>query len=369
MVIPFSDLRSMHREIKTELQEVFDRVINESSFVLGPEVIDFENKLAEYVGTAHCIGVNSGTAALHMTLASLGVGPGDEVITVAHTFMATAEAISAVGARPVFIDIDSVSFTMDPSLLQKAITSKTRAIIPVHLYGQSADMDPILDIADKHGIPVIEDACQAHGAEYKGSKVGSLGIAGCFSFFPGKNLGALGEGGAVTTSDPELAHRIRLWREHGSLKKYEHEFPAFNMRMNGLQGGFLSVKLKHLDRWNNLRRDAALKYAGGLAGSGVTIPVEMEYGRHVYHLYVIQVDQRDRLKQQLAKTGIESGLHYPIPLHLQKAYHYLGYKRGNLPMTERAAGTILSLPIYPGITTEMIAYVTLIIQEEVLNCL
>jgi len=367
MKVPFADLKSMHCEIKSELQEVFDRVISDSSFVLGPEVINFESEFAAYVGTAHCIGVNSGTAALHMTLAALGVGPGDEVITVAHTFIATAEAITAVGARPVFIDIDPVSFTMNPALLEAAITSHTRAIIPVHLYGQSADMDPILEIANRHGIPVIEDACQAHGAEYNGRKVGSLGVAGCFSFFPGKNLGALGEGGAITTNDAELARRIRMWRQHGSLKKYEHHFPAFNMRMNGLQGGFLSVKLKHLDYWNNQRRMAALEYANALAGVRVTIPTEMAYARHVYHLYVIQVDQRDSIKYQLAKVGIETGLHYPSPLHLQDAYRFLGYESGAFPITEKAASSILSLPIFPGISTEMIAQVSSVLRIKVLS--
>jgi dTDP-4-amino-4,6-dideoxygalactose transaminase len=349
MKIPFVDLKSLHSEIKDELREVFDRVLDNSTFVLGPEVLRFEQEFAAYCGTEHCVAVNTGTAAIHLALAALGIGPGDEVITVPHTFIATAEAITAVGAKPVFVDIHPVSFTMDPALLEGAITSKTRAIIPVDLYGQVVDMDPILEIANRHGIPVIEDACQAHGAEYKGRKAGAFGVAGCFSFYPGKNLGACGEGGAVTTNDANLAQRIRLWRDHGSSKRYEHIFPGLNMRMEGIQGGILSVKLKHLDRWNDQRRQAAAAYDKALADTGIEVPVEMDYGRHVYHLYVIQSDNRDALRQQLSDAGIESGLHYPVPLHLQEAYRFLGYKQGDFPVTERVKSRILSLPMYPGI--------------------
>ena len=309
MKIPFVDLKSLHNELRGELQEVFDRVLDNSSFVLGPEVQRFEQEFAAYVGTTHCVAVNTGTAAIHLALAALGIGPGDEVITVPHTFIATAEAITAVGARPVFVDIDPVNFTMDPALIEAAITSKTRAIIPVDLYGQVADMDLIQEIADRHGIPIIEDACQAHGAEYKGRRAGSFGLAGCFSFYPGKNLGACGEGGAVTTNDGDLAQRIRLWRDHGSSKRYEHVFPGLNMRMEGLQGGILSVKLKHLDRWNDQRRQAAAEYGKALADTDVVVPTEMNYGRHVYHLYVIQSSNRDALRQQLTYACIESVLH------------------------------------------------------------
>ncbi len=364
MKVPFADLRSMHLEIKEELQEVFDRVLDNSSFVLGPEVQRFEQEFAAYVGTKHCIAVNTGTAALHLALASLHIGPGDEVITVPHTFIATAEAISAVGAQPVFVDIDPVSFNMDSALLEAAITSKTRAIIPVDLYGQIADMDAILEIADRHGIHVIEDACQAHGAEYKGRKAGSFGTAGCFSFYPGKNLGACGEGGAVTTNDAELAQRIRLWRDHGSPKRYEHVFPGLNMRMEGLQGGILSVKLKYLDRWNDQRRLAAAEYNAALAGTDIETPIEMPYNRHVYHLYVVQSKTRDRLREQLTEAGIESGLHYPTPLHLQEAYRFLGYKQGDFPVTESLKDRILSLPMYPGIRSEAIARVATELKES-----
>lgn len=363
MKIPFVDLKSLHHEIEEELSEVFARVLHNSSFVLGPEVQQFEQEFAAYSGTEHCVAVNTGTAALHLVLAAMGIGPGDEVITVPHTFIATAEAITAVGARPVFVDIDPVSFTLDTRLLESAITSRTRAIIPVDLYGQVADMDPILEIADRRGIPVVEDACQAHGAEYKGRKAGSFGIAGCFSFYPGKNLGACGEGGAVTTDDSKLAASLRMWRDHGSSKRYEHVFPGLNMRMEGIQGGILSVKLKYLDRWNDQRRHAAAAYTRALAGSGITTPTEMSYGRHVYHLYVIQSDNRDALRQQLTDAGIESGLHYPIPLHLQQAYRSLGYKEGDFPVTELTRNRILSLPMYPGIQTEAIERVAAELRE------
>jgi dTDP-4-amino-4,6-dideoxygalactose transaminase len=253
---------------------------------------------------------------------------------------------------------------MDPALLEAAITSKTRAIIPVDLYGQVADMDPILKIAPDHGIPVIEDACQAHGADYKGRKAGSFGVAGCFSFYPGKNLGACGEGGAVTTNDADLAQRIRLWRDHGSSKRYEHVFPGLNMRMEGIQGGILSVKLKHLDRWNDQRREAAAAYDKALADTDLERPVEMDYGRHVYHLYVIQSDNRDALRQQLSDAGIESGLHYPTPLHLQEAYRFLDYRLGDFPVTEKAASRILSLPMYPGIHPEAVERVASELRES-----
>ena len=364
MKVPFVDLKLLHREIEEELRAAFQRVLQNSSFILGPEVERFEADFAAYCGTAHCIAVNNGTSALQLALASLGIGPGDEVITVSHTFIATAEAVSAVGARPVFVDIDPLSYCMAPDLMEAAITSRTRAIIPVHLYGQTADMDPILEIAGTHGIPVIEDACQAHGAEYKGRRAGSLGRAACFSFYPGKNLGACGEGGAVTTNDPEIAQRIRMGRDHGSIKKYEHRFAGHNMRMEGVQGAILSIKLRHLDRWNEMRRATALRYAARIDDDQVTLPQQLEARKHVYHLYVVQTDDRDGLRRQLANAGVDTGLHYPIPLHLQEAYRHLGYGQGDFPVTERIKDRILSLPMYPGITEEAIEHVVTGVLES-----
>jgi dTDP-4-amino-4,6-dideoxygalactose transaminase len=363
MKVPFVDLRSLHSEIEDELQEVFSRVLKSSAFVLGPEVERFEQAFAAYCGTQYCVAVNTGTAALHLALAALGVGPGDEVITVPHTFIATAEAITILGATPVFVDIDPVSFCMDPRQIEGAITDRTRAIIPVHLYGQTADMDAISAIAKNHKIPVIEDACQAHGAEYKGRKAGSLATAGCFSFYPGKNLGACGEGGAVTTDDAQLAQRVRMWRDHGSSRKYEHQFSGHNMRMEGLQGGILAVKLRYLDRWNDQRREVATHYAQAFSGISLTLPAEMDYGRHVYHLYVVQSDDRDELRRQLSSIEVETGLHYPIPLHLQEAYRYLGYSKGDFPVTERVKDRILSLPVYPGMSIAAVNFMANELQE------
>lgn len=363
MRVPLVDLKLLHSSITFELKAAFDRVLSNSTFVSGPEVEAFERDFAAYCGVEYCVAVSTGTAALHLALAGLNVGPGDEVITVPHTFIATAEAITAVGATPVFVDVDPISFCMDASQIEARITEKTRAIIPVHLYGQTADMDSILAIAARHGIPVIEDACQAHGAEYKGGRAGSLALAGCFSFYPGKNLGACGEGGAVTTNDGDLAKRIRMWRDHGSSKKYEHEFAGHNMRMEGIQGAILAVKLRHLDHWNDQRRAAAEHYGRFLADTQLALPEEMHYGRHVYHLYVVQSDERDEVRQRLSDAGVESGLHYPIPLHLQRAYRHLGYSEGDFPVTERLKDRIISLPIYPGITPEAIGHVAAELQE------
>lgn len=367
MKVRFVDLSAQHKPLEAELKEVFSRVLANGSFVLGPEVEKFEQMFAAYCQAEHCVTVTNGTAALQLVLQGLGVGAGDEVITVAHTFIATAEAINAVGARPVFVDIDPVSYTMDPTKLEKAVSSKTRAIIPVHLYGQPADMDAINAIAAKHGIPVIEDSCQAHGAEYKGRRTGSLAKAACFSFYPSKNLGACGEGGAVTTSDAELAKKIRMLRDHGSAKKYEHDFPAYNLRLEGIQGGVLAVKLPRLDAWNNNRRLLAARYRELFAGSRVVTPKEMPYSHHVYHLYVIVVEDRDALKKALSDQGIENGLHYPVPLHLQKAYAYLGYQKGDFPVSEHVASNHVSLPMYAELPVEHVEFVAKTILE-VLEC-
>jgi len=365
--IRFVDLSAQHKPLESELKDVFSRVLANGSFVLGPEVENFEKMFASYCQAEHCVTVTNGTAALQLVLQGLGVGSGDEVITVAHTFIATAEAINAAGARPVFVDIDPLSYTMDPTKLEKAITSKTKAIIPVHLYGQPADMDAINAIAAKHGIPVIEDSCQAHGAKYKGRPTGSLGTAACFSFYPSKNLGACGEGGAVTTNNAELAKKIRMLRDHGSVKKYEHDFPAYNLRLEGIQGGVLAVKLPHLDGWNDNRRVLAARYQELFAGSKVVTPKEMPYSHHVYHLYVVVVEDRDALKKALSENGIENGLHYPVPLHLQRAYAYLGYKRGDFPVSEHVASNHVSLPMYAELPIEHVDHVAKAVLE-VLEC-
>jgi dTDP-4-amino-4,6-dideoxygalactose transaminase len=308
--------------------------------------------------------MNSGTSALHLALLALGIGPGDEVITVAHTFIATSEAISAVGARPVFVDVDPVTYTMDPVQAEKAITSRTRALLPVHLYGNPADMDALLAIARRHNLALVEDACQAHGAHYRGRMAGSLGTAGCFSFYPSKNLGSCGEGGAMVTNDDKLAQKVRMLREHGSVVKYEHAFPGYNFRMEGIQGAVLATKLTHLDGWNDQRRALAKRYQERLAGQTVILPKETSGARHVYHLYVIQAEDREVLRLQLGQRGIETGLHYPIPLHLQEAYASLGYRAGAFPVTERLTQHILSLPMYPEMTLEMVDYVA----EAILEC-
>jgi dTDP-4-amino-4,6-dideoxygalactose transaminase len=364
MKIPFVDLSAIHKPLEQEFNAVFQRVVERSSFIMGPEIKQFEDAFATYLGADHCITVNNGTTALQLVLAALGIGAGDEVITVANTFIATAEAVSAVGAKPVFVDVDPVSFTMDPVLVENAITSRTKAILPVHLYGQCADLDSLIAVAERHKLFLIEDACQAHGAEYKGRKAGTVGIAGCFSFYPGKNLGALGEGGAISTNDAQLAQKLRMLRDHGSLRKYEHSLPGFNFRLEGLQGGFLGVKLPHLDRWNTQRREIANLYNEKLRDANVTLPVEMPYGKHVYHLYIVQLENRDHVKQQLADKGIDTGLHYPVPLHLQEAYRDLGYKKGDFPISERLSLQILSLPMYPGLSIEAAEYVVTSLVES-----
>lgn len=365
MNVPFVDLKALHEPISADLSNAIARVMRNASFIQGSEVKAFEDAFARYLGVRQCVAVNSGTAALHLALLALGIGPGDEVITVAHTFIATSEAISAVGARPVFVDVDPVSYTMDPAKVEAAITSRTRAILPVHLYGNTADMDALLAIAKRHNLLLVEDACQAHGAQYKGRMAGSMGVAGCFSFYPGKNLGACGEGGAMATNDEALAQKVRMLREHGSVKKYEHVFPGYNFRMEGIQGAVLAVKLPHLDAWNDRRRALAKRYNERLAGQGIVLPKEEAHSRHVYHLYVIQAEDREALRDHLAQRGIETGLHYPVPLHQQEAYASLGYHTGDFPVTEQATQHIVSLPMYPDMSLEAVDYVSDAIIEWV----
>ncbi len=328
------------------------------TFTLGPTVRAFEESFAEYCGLRHCVALNSGTSALHLALRCLDIGPGDEVITVPMTFVATAWAISYVGARPVFVDIDPATRTMNPAELEAAITERTRAILPVHLYGQPADMDRILRIAAKHRLPVIEDAAQAHGARYRGRRVGGLGRIGCFSFYPGKNLGAYGEGGALVTDDPELADKARALRDHGQRQKHRHEMIGFNYRMAGFQGAVLRIKLRYLDDWNAARRAHAQRYLDGLKGlSRLGLPLVDQKLESVFHLFVIEVEDRDRIAARLKTEGIESGLHYPVPVHLQPAYGELGLGPGSFPVSERLAQRCLSLPMFPELTDEQIDHV------------
>lgn len=364
MKVPFVDLQTQYQSLKHEMLPAVERILESSQFILGKAVEDFEKKFAEAHGMKHCIGVGTGTDALHIILWALKVGPGDEVITVAHTFIATAEAISLTGAKPLFVDIDPKTYTMDPNQLEKIITKRTKAIIPVHLYGQPAAMTQIMEIANRHGIPVVEDACQAHLAQYDGKFVGQFGAAAAFSFYPGKNLGAYGEGGGVTTNDDALARKMRMIRDHGSEKKYHHAMWGHNYRLDGIQGAVLGVKLPYLNDWTESRRHHAVRYNQQLNGMGdLIIPKADTRAKHVYHLYVVQTGNRDELQKYLASRDVSTGLHYPVPLHLQDAYNCLGYRQGDLPETERVASHALSLPMYAELTDEQIDCVVSTIED------
>src|SRR5512145_332385 len=358
MNVPFLDLKAQYRTIKDEVHAAINEVIENTAFAGGPFVAKFEQEFAKFCGTKHAIGVGNGTDALWMALVALGVGAGDEVITTPNTFIATAEAISLSGAMPVFIDIDEKTHNMNPALIEAAITKKTKAIIPVHLFGQPADMDPILAVAQKHGLKVIEDACQAHGAEYKGKKAGSIGAIGCFSFYPGKNLGAYGEGGGIVTNDDALAAKMRMFRDHGQAKKYYHDIIGWNARLDGIQGAVLNVKLKYLNNWNDGRRKHAKDYTTGLSSvKDIIVPMEAEYAKHVYHIYAIRVKDRDKLMAYLGEKGISCGIHYPVPLHLQAAYGFIKKGEGSFPIAEKCASEYLSLPMFAELTDEHVAYV------------
>jgi len=356
--VPSLDLKTQYKSIKPEIDAAIARVLDSCQFVLGSEVAGFEQEFAAYCGAAECIALNSGTSALHLALLAVGVGPGDEVITVPFTFVASVAAVVYTGARPVLVDIDPRSFTMDPAAIEAAITPRTKAILPVHLYGQPADMDPIMKVARRHGLVVIEDAAQAHGAKYKGRAVGSIGDMACFSFYPGKNLGAYGEGGAVTTSNAEYARTVRMLRDWGQDRKYHHVLRGFNYRMEAFQGAILRVKLRHLERWTEARRAIVGKYNQLLAGSGVERPTEMPWARHVYQLYTLRTDHRDTMQEALQKQGIQTGIHYGVPVHLQPAYANLGYRRLALPQSEKAAAEVLSLPLYPEMTNDQVETVS-----------
>lgn len=348
--IPYLDLPAQMRQIRDEIDKAIARTLDQCTFCLGPDVAQFEKDFAAWCGAEHCVGLNSGTSALHLAMLLLGIGERDEVITTPFTFVATSWAISYVGARPVYVDIEPDTFNIDPAKIERAITNKTRAILPVHLYGHPFDVDAIHDIARKHGLPVIEDAAQAHGALYKGKKVGVFGEISCFSFYPGKNLGAYGEGGALVTNNADFAARARALRDHGSTQRYYHDEIGFNYRMEGIQGAVLGVKLKFLDAWTEARRRVAHRYHESLSGSVVKLPREASYAASAYHLYVVRHPRRDDLKKQLEANRVGCGLHYPVPLHLQKCYRSLGYREGDFPAAERAARECLSLPIYPELT-------------------
>ena len=346
-MIPFADLKAQYYSIREEVDRAIAGILESSQFVLGKEVAAFEEEFAAYCGGGQAIGVNSGTSALHLALLASGVGPGDEVITTPFTFVATVAAIYYAGATPVYVDIDPVSYNLDPAGLEAVITSKTKAIMPVHLYGQPADMDPILEIARRRGLKVIEDAAQAHGAEYKGHRAGSLAELSCFSFYPGKNLGAYGEAGAVVTSNPEYANAIRLLRDWGQSRRYYHDLRGFNYRMEGIQGAVLRVKLRHLEGWTEARRAHAAIYSELLADSGVVTPRQMSYARHVYTVYAIRTPNRDAMVQGLNAAGVQTAIHYPIPLHLQQAYRDPRFNAGDFPIAESVAREVLSLPMFP----------------------
>lgn len=391
--IPFLDLVTPHRELEEELVSVFRSTLKTSGFVGGPMVEDFEQEFAQFCGAQYCVGVGSGTDALRLALIAGGVQAGDTVVTVPHTFIATTEAISQAGAQPAFVDINERTYNMDPEKLRtyletecvrdlqtgrmvsKRTYSPVTTVIPVHLYGQMADMDPILDLASRYNLIVVEDACQAHGAEYFSSKearwykAGSMGHAAAFSFYPGKNLGACGEAGAVTTSDPELAQKVRKLRDHGQAKKYYHEMEGYNGRLDAIQAGILLTKLKHLREWNGQRREAARCYNELFASSGhpIGLPYEPNWANSVYHLYVIRVQNRADLQTHLADAAIGTGIHYPIPIHLQKAYQHLGFKAGDFPVSERIAAEVLSLPMYPQLQIEQQRRVVQEIHEFLLR--
>jgi dTDP-4-amino-4,6-dideoxygalactose transaminase len=359
MKVLFLDLKAQYQSIKHEIAIELQKVLDNTAFAGGPFVSQFEKEFAIFCQMDFAIGLGSGTAALWAAIQGLGIGEGDEVITTPNTFIATAEAISFSGAKPVFVDIDEKTYNMNPQLLEAAITAKTKAIIPVHLYGQTADMDPIMEIAKAKELFVIEDACQAHGAQYKGKSAGSIGDAGCFSFYPGKNLGAYGEAGAVVTNNTQLTENMRMFRNHGQEKKYYHSMVGWNARMDGFQGAVLSVKLKYLNQWNNSRRKNARLYNELLANvDGVILPTEADYAKHIYHLYVIRAQNRDAFMAALAENEVFCGIHYPIPLHLQDAYSSLGYKKGNFPVAEKCCEQLVSLPMFPELTSEQIEYVT-----------
>jgi len=364
MQVPLVDLVAQYHTIKKDVLAAFEDVLEHMQLFLGPQCQAFEHDFASYCGSEYGVGVSSGTEALELALRACNIGPGDEVITVANTFIATVEAIALVGATPVFVDMEPDTYTLDHRQLDQVLTERTRAIIPVHLYGQSADMQPVLDFAHKHGLRVIEDASQAHGATYAGRRVGSMGDIGCFSLYYSKNLGAYGEAGICVTNDGELAERLRLFRDHGSRVRYQHEVMGTNGRLDELQAAVLQIKMPYLERWNDARRAIAHIYDEQLRGVVETIPVVRSWAEHVYYVYVVQVPARDQFRQRLQQQGVSTGVHYPVPLHLQPACAPYGYKRGMFPVTEAASERIVSLPIYPEMTQEQCEYVVQTVKNS-----
>jgi dTDP-4-amino-4,6-dideoxygalactose transaminase len=365
-LVPFLDLKAQYKQMKPEIDAAVMRVIEGAQFVLGPEVAAFEERFASYCNVRHCLAVSSGTSALHLALLAAGVGPGDEIITVSMTFVATTAAVLYSGAKPVYVDVDPLTWTMDPALIEAAITPRTKAILPVHLHGLMADMDPIMDVARRHNLVVIEDAAQAHGAEYKGRRAGSIGDIGCFSFYPGKNLGAYGEGGAVVTNNPELAKRVSLLRDWGQESKYNHVIEGYNYRMDGIQGAVLNVKMNYIEAWTQARRSIAAYYDQLLEKHRCGRPTPPAHSRHVYHVYAIKLEQRDEAHQALQAAGVGTGIHYPVPVHLQKAYAGLGYGVGAFPVTELLANQFLSVPIYAELRPEQVSQVVAELEKVVL---
>jgi dTDP-4-amino-4,6-dideoxygalactose transaminase len=356
MDVPYFDLRAQYDGIRDEILAALDRVCRDAAFILGPEVAQFEREFAAYGEVKHCVALNSGTSALHLALLAAGAGPGDEVITTPNTFIATAEAISYVGARPVFVDIDPGTANLDPSRVEGAITPRTRAIIPVHLYGRPADLDALVEIGQRRGLPIIEDACQAHGARWRGRRVGGFGLAATWSFYPPKNLGAYGEGGALTTNDDRVAELARALRDHGSTRRYHHDRIGWNYRMDGFQGAVLRVKLRHVEAWTKRRLEIVRCYQERLAGSRVALLRDDPRGDSVYHLFVAGVDNRDAVRAALEARGVHTAIHYPVPIHRQEAYAWLGYGPGSFPHTERACERVISMPLYPEMTLEQAEY-------------
>ena len=362
-MIPLVDLKAQYRSIKDEIDEAVARVLERADFIQGEDVLLFEEEYAASCGATHAIGVSSGTQALHLALLACGIGPGDEVITTPFTFIATAEAVSYVGARPVFVDVDPATCNLDPALIEAAITPRTRAILPVHLYGRPADMGRIMDIARRHGLKVVEDAAQAHGALYRGLKAGAIGDAGCFSFYPAKNLGAYGDAGMVVTSDPDIGQRVRRLRDHGRTDKYEHLTVGYNARLDTLQAAILRVKLRRLEDWTQQRRAIAAQYCELLADLPVQVLEDNDFIQCVYHLMVIRTPYREQVRDDLHRQGIATGIHFPIPLHLQPAYRHLDYREGSFPQSERASQEVLSLPLYPELSHDDVLQVSSAVRE------